>query len=218
MTRCVEYYERCERDGCDWCEKEPETVRTIKEYIEFYKEMESLGIPKDSTIRGISETAARPLIRNPDKTVRERAISHIGNALNRKTPQGGQYTTTFTEREVKKIIEKVELEVRKELMAEMQEEPAAPTEVIEDPPLQESNTGFHRASEPEPTIEPAVMPQAIKDKRAKTEQIIEEMLSNMSLRFDGIIERFMSDLPNRFPTKESVIAEALDFFAENFHP
>jgi len=84
-----------------------------------------------------SELPTKPiiaLIRVKDEQVRGRAISHIENTLNRKTPNGGQYNTTFTEKEIKKIIAKVELDIRKEMMAEIKaEREVSPIlEVIED--------------------------------------------------------------------------------------
>jgi hypothetical protein len=52
------------------------------------------------------------LIRVKDEQVKQNAIRHVENALKRETPMGGKYTKTLTEREVKKIIEKAEIEVR----------------------------------------------------------------------------------------------------------
>jgi len=52
------------------------------------------------------------LIRIKDEQIREKTISHIKNMLNRKTPQGGKYTKTLTEREIKKVIDEIVKEVR----------------------------------------------------------------------------------------------------------
>lgn len=129
--RCVEYYEKCEREGCDWCEKEPETVRVIEEYIKFYKKLESLGIPKATTIVGVSESAARPLIRIQDEQVRERAILSVKNSLESKFKPGKGFigkSNTLTEKNIKEIIEDVEIELRNK---EIEEIVAAENEVEE---------------------------------------------------------------------------------------
>jgi len=55
------------------------TIDDINYYSE--EELESLGVPRDTTIRGVSETAARPLIRNRDEQIRGKALSSISKAL-----------------------------------------------------------------------------------------------------------------------------------------
>lgn len=165
----------------------------------------------------------RPLIREQDENIRDIAISSISKSLESlKHPKSGKFIKKLTEKDVRLIIEQVRSEIKKEAASHtvsVQPEasaaqPPAPIEIVQP----DTNTTPRHASEQAPVSEPAKVPQVIKDKRAKTEQLIEEMLSNMSLRFDGIIERFMTDFPQRFPTKESVIAEALDSLAENFKP
>jgi len=84
-----------------------------------------------------SELPTKPiiaLIRVKDEQVRERAILSVKNTLNQTNATGGKWKTTFTEKEVKKIIEKVELELRKEAIAEIKaEREVSPIlEVIED--------------------------------------------------------------------------------------
>jgi len=62
-----------------------------------------------------SELPTKPiitLIRVQDEQVRERAILHAQNKLNRQTPTGGQHTKTLTEKDIKKIIETAQIEIR----------------------------------------------------------------------------------------------------------
>jgi hypothetical protein len=58
--------------------------------------------------------ALRPLIREKDKQVRERAIIKSKERLNGKIGAGRGNTKALTEKQVKKIIEDVEIEVRNE--------------------------------------------------------------------------------------------------------
>lgn len=105
MSRCLEFYQKWERDP-NWCVKCKSSVRQIDKYIDLLDEMEARGIPKERTIVCLPENNARPLISIQDAEVREIAISHIENALNRKTPQGGEYTQKLTMGEVNSIIQK----------------------------------------------------------------------------------------------------------------
>jgi protein gp37 len=56
---------------------------------------------------GMATTAIMPLISEPDEEIREKAISHIENRLNRTTPNGGKYHQKITENQVREVIEKV---------------------------------------------------------------------------------------------------------------
>lgn len=76
-----------------------------------------------------SELPTKPiitLIRVQDEQVRERAILHAQNRLTRQTPTGGQHIKTLTEKDIKKIIEDAEIEIRnaevERLQAEEEEE------------------------------------------------------------------------------------------------
>jgi len=44
----------------------------------------------------LPERAARPLLSISDPQIKEKAISHVENVLNRKTPTGGDYTQKLT--------------------------------------------------------------------------------------------------------------------------
>lgn len=108
MTRCIEYYEKCEKDGCDWCDKDKETVRTIEEYIKFYKHLEELGVPKNTTIVGVPEGAIRPLIREKDAEIKAKVISSISKSLKSgKHPVTGKFSKNnlFSESEIKSILD-----------------------------------------------------------------------------------------------------------------
>lgn len=121
MVRCVEYYDKCEREGCDWCEKDPTTVAEIQEYIKLYKDLEILGVPRTLAIARIPEGAARPLIRNRNEDVRAKALSSISNALESgKHPVTGKFLKDkqITVKVVEAVIEDIEIELRNERMDE----------------------------------------------------------------------------------------------------
>jgi len=106
MSRCLEFYQKWEKDP-NWCEKCKDSVRKINRYIDLLDDFETKGIPKDKTIVFLPEGSARALISIQDENIKEKAISHIENVLNRKTPQGGGYTQKLTVGDVAKIIRTV---------------------------------------------------------------------------------------------------------------
>ena len=80
---CEEFYERWSVDE-NWCEKCPEAVREINNYIDFISRLETTyGIDKQQAMAGITERAARPLIREKDPEVKERSVLEVANRLNR---------------------------------------------------------------------------------------------------------------------------------------
>jgi hypothetical protein len=131
------------------------------------------------------------LIRVKDDNVRDKAISLVENVLKSKTPTGGKRVKSLTEREIKKIIGIAEGEIRAELGQQYKE-----TELNRKTQLDkiEETAPTEIAFSSEPTA-----PAVIKDTRPRNEQLI---------------ERFMTSFPQRFPTKESVISEALDSLAK----
>ena len=106
MTRCKEFYEKCERDGPDWCEKTPDAVRLIENYLELCNELDRRGVQKSTTNVGLSEGAARPLFAIKDPKWRDQAISTVEKALKEKRNGNGQFTKGLTAVEVNKIIRK----------------------------------------------------------------------------------------------------------------
>lgn len=126
MVRCADFYAKWERDP-NWCEKCRTAVIQINEYIDLVADLEEKGIDKDVTYVTLPENAARPLfgIRNDEK--RAKAISHVENALTRKTPTGGQYTKKLTKSDVEKIVRDIDREERRaELVARAEEVAALP--------------------------------------------------------------------------------------------
>jgi hypothetical protein len=71
-------------------------VQRVLEFVEDHSEISDL-----------STDAAEALMKIPDPIVQQKAISHVANALNRKTPTGGSYKKRLTKPEVEKVIEKV---------------------------------------------------------------------------------------------------------------
>ncbi len=106
MSRCKEFYDKWEKEP-NWCVKCEEAVRLIDDYIALTNELECRGVSKETTMVGLTERAARPLFAIKDNVVREKAITHIENALKRKTPQGGNYHKRLTTNDVQQIIENI---------------------------------------------------------------------------------------------------------------
>ena len=83
----------------NFCEKHPDTAREIDRIISF------LDVKPEFS--DMSADAIRPLIREKDEEVRDKAISHIEKTLNRRTPQGGKYNKPPTKRDVVAVIDKI---------------------------------------------------------------------------------------------------------------
>ena len=116
------------------------TIDDINYYSE--EELESLGVPRDTTIRGVSETAARPLIRNRDEQIRGKALSSISKALETgKHPVTGKFLKDkqITVKTVESVIEDIEIEIRNE---EMKKE-------IAEIKAEEERTGIHQITRDE---------------------------------------------------------------------
>lgn len=110
MTRCKEFYDKWERDP-NWCEKDPSVTSRIDSYFDLLRELKDKGAP-DLPKGKIPERAIRPLFAIKDQNHRDKAISHIISALNRQTPNGGQYKQKLTTNDVTKIIRKAKEEIK----------------------------------------------------------------------------------------------------------
>lgn len=117
MTRtqwCREHIDKTAEE----CGLGPDTVMEVKKAAAFCDE--------NPTFVDCGTKAIMALIRVKDDPVRERAISHAQNALNDTLPTGGKKKKSLTEREVKKLIERADIEVRKELMKDLPPEKKPP--------------------------------------------------------------------------------------------
>ena len=81
---------------CKLSEKTMDEVQKVLEFVEDH-----------SQISDLSTDAAKALMDIPDPVIQQKAISHVANALNRKTPTGGTYKKRLTKPEVEKVIKKV---------------------------------------------------------------------------------------------------------------
>jgi hypothetical protein len=81
---------------CKLSEKTMDEVQKVLEFVEDH-----------SQISDLSTDAAKALMDIPDPILQQKAISHVENALNRKTPTGGTYKKRLTKPEVEKVIKKV---------------------------------------------------------------------------------------------------------------
>ncbi len=79
--------------------------------------------PQHSAFADLPTRPIRALIRIKDEQVRDRAISSVKKLLELpKSQDTGRFVKSITEKEVKKIAEQAELEIRKELMEKMKKE------------------------------------------------------------------------------------------------
>lgn len=108
-----------------------------------------------------ADCATRPifiLISKKDALVKDRAISLAENTLNDKTPTGGKKKNQLTEKEIKAILKKAEMEVRGEITQKTKDsrKPAEPAPV-ETPALHPANSSIKPDSSPAPAV-PAAQP------------------------------------------------------------
>ena len=73
-----------------------DAVQKVLEFVEDHPQISDL-----------STDAAKALMDIPDPIIQQKAISHIENALTRKTPRGGSYKKRLTKPEVEKVIKTV---------------------------------------------------------------------------------------------------------------
>jgi hypothetical protein len=86
MTRCAQFYEKCEREGYEWCGKSDQTERFIDYYIKIAKELEVFGIARETTYVGLSENAARPMFSVKEDYVRNTVLGNIAGMIKRGSP------------------------------------------------------------------------------------------------------------------------------------
>jgi hypothetical protein len=126
MTRCIQFYEKVEREGPDWCEKCPEAIRQIENYMDLVKVMESQGIPKEKTFVGLPEGAARPLLAIRDANLKDKCISSVKNALElQKNPLNGRFTNRLTVKSIEQIISNETMAPRREELIQRGKDAAA---------------------------------------------------------------------------------------------
>lgn len=131
MTRCVEFYQKVNREGPDWCEKCPEAVRQITNYMDLATELENRGITREKTFVGLPEGAARPLISIRDENLKEKCISSVKNALeSQKNPINGKFTKKLTAKNIEKIISNEIMAPRREELTRRGKEAASDPEGI----------------------------------------------------------------------------------------
>jgi N6-adenosine-specific RNA methylase IME4 len=147
--RCVDFYKKTEKEGTDWCEKCPEAVRQINNYLDLKNELLERGVDEKTTMVGLSERAARPLFKIKDKNIRGIVISDVENALKRKTPTGGIYKK-LKGSDINKIIRNAS---HKEIKEDMKMITGKFNVIYTDPPWQYSNSGFEMSAENQyPTV------------------------------------------------------------------
>ena len=94
MTRCDEFYEKVKKDG-NFCGMSKSAYNEVLQYLEFQQETD---------LSALSEKAAKPLIREQDKEIREAAISTVEKTLNYHKPPGSKTKKKLTARNVKEVI------------------------------------------------------------------------------------------------------------------
>jgi len=81
------------------CKLSTKTMDAVQKVLEFVED--------HPQISDLSTDAAKALMDIPDPIIQQKAISHIENALTRKTPRGGSYKKRLTKPEVEKVIKTV---------------------------------------------------------------------------------------------------------------
>lgn len=109
MTRCKEFYDKWEKEP-NWCEKCPDAVKLIDNYIKLTKELENLGIPKETTLVGLTERAARPLLAEKDPIVRDKVIESVKKDLESKKDASGKFVKKLNAESIEKTIKKIKQE------------------------------------------------------------------------------------------------------------
>lgn len=135
MSRCKEFYDKWEREP-NWCEKCPEAVRQINNYIDLIKELgiESTatdseflekpqleGTPKKPTNVVLSEGAARPLFKEKDPIIRAKAIETVKDCLETKKLPSGQFFKKLNTNDIESIIKKVKREEANKIKIDLPE-------------------------------------------------------------------------------------------------
>jgi hypothetical protein len=206
------------------CHLKAETVKEIQRVLDFCE--------KHSEISDLSTDAVTPLMAIQDKEIRGKAISLVGNALNRKTPTGGNIKKRLTKPQVEQIVERVlpPETVKSETGDNSSSDctvtaPLPVRSVITQTPVSDLKLATLNipppSTQPLPRISHGTKTQAeIRQERAELlDSKIGDFLDLMpSTRFRTNIERFMEDVPATFPTMASVVAAALDLFVEKWKP
>ncbi len=84
MTRCTEFYEKIERDGYEWCTKDPATVSRINSYLKAANELSRRGIEKKLTFGNLSEGVIRPLLSLKDEEIQNKVLDNVAGMIQRK--------------------------------------------------------------------------------------------------------------------------------------
>lgn len=84
MTRCVEFYEKVERDGYEWCTKDPATISRINSFLKVANELSRRGIEKKLTFGNLSEGVIRPLLSVKDEKLQAEILDKIAETLKQK--------------------------------------------------------------------------------------------------------------------------------------
>jgi hypothetical protein len=75
-VRCSEFYDKWRRDP-NWCEKSPDTVKLISQYLGLLDEMAALGVPNPTMVGLLPERSARPLFTVEDPKIRGYVLERI---------------------------------------------------------------------------------------------------------------------------------------------
>lgn len=148
MTRCEEFYEKWESVP-NWCEKCPEAVRLINNYLDLVDELARQGVDKDTTNVGFSEGAARPLIREKDAEIKALAISEVAHMLKsqKKRSELRLKPKRFTNKDSATLLKKISESVKQKREWEAQSEETIKPEIKAPKPMavtvKKSNAKFN---------------------------------------------------------------------------
>ncbi len=156
-------------------------------------------------------TAVMALIRVKDDQVRERAILLCKNALNRTNATGGKWKTRLTEREIKKIIDTAERQMRTELTKKILEERNEASSVA--PETTESSSDQKSPREPELQTPTPITSQDDPIRRNQI-KLAESFWESLSTEYQLIALDIMQKDRKGYPTVLDVFCTALTVLAK----
>lgn len=79
--KCINYWEKCDREGFDWCEMADQTKQEGKNYLIIAQSLKERGIEKKRTFARLPSGSVRSLISTKDDTIRVAVLDIIADHL-----------------------------------------------------------------------------------------------------------------------------------------
>jgi hypothetical protein len=159
----------------------------------------------------------RALIRIKDDPVREKAISHVKNALNKETPTGGKCTKTLTEQEIKKIIKNAELEVLSEIRKKHEENKEKTTPIFE--MTKEEIIEMAKTGKVKENGDSKLLHEDVREKKKSKTELMEkaalQFLETLPTKYLSMTNDLIRTNPEKFKTITDVICSGITLLSES---